>query len=226
MSAQLFHYPFDPASRTARLALGEAKVAFEETVVRPWEDDSPVRTLNPTGMPPVVQAQAAGRPITLCEIGAVLGWIEDEAKAPVLLPTDPVERAEARRLTAWFERRFTDEVAAVLLHERLEKQLLRLGPPEARALRDGREALKHHLVELEAMAAARDWLAGRRLSQADLMAAAHLSVLDYFGEINWGQWPALKLWYSKLKSRPCFRPLLADRFVGVPPSAWYADLDF
>ena len=134
--------------------------------------------------------------------------------------------AEARRLTGWFERRFMDEVDAVLLHERMEKPLLKLGPPEARALRDGRDALKSHLAMLEDLVAARDWLAGRRLSQADLIAAAHLSVLDYFGEIPWQTWPALKTWYSKLKSRPCFRPLLADRFVGVPPSAWYADLDF
>ena len=68
--------------------------------------------------------------------------------------------------------------------------------------------------------------AGRRLSQADLIAAGHLSVLDYFGEIAWASWPSLKLWYSTLKSRPCFRPLLTDRFPGVQPATWYADLDF
>ena len=72
----------------------------------------------------------------------------------------------------------------------------------------------------------RCWLAGRRLSQADLVAAGHLSVLDYFGEVSWGAYPALKTWYMKLKSRPCFRPLLADRFIGVAPAAWYAELDF
>jgi len=51
-------------------------------------------------------------------------------------------------------------------------------------------------------------------------------VLDYFGEVAWAAYPALKTWYMKLKSRPCFRPLLADRFPGVQPSAWYHDLDF
>jgi glutathione S-transferase len=51
-------------------------------------------------------------------------------------------------------------------------------------------------------------------------------VLDYFGEITWASYPALKTWYSKLKSRPCFRPLLTDRFPGVHPATWYADLDF
>jgi len=222
----LYHFPFDPGSRTARLALGEARIETTETVVRPWEPDCPVGDLNPSGMPPVLQTMQAGKPLTLCEAGAVLGWIEDQQKTPLLLPADPVERAEARRLTAWFDRRFTDEVNAVLLHERMEKPLLRLGPPEARALRDGRAALRDHLAMLEELAAGRDWLAGRRLSQADLVAAAHLSVLDYFGEVSWKAYPALKLWYMKLKSRPCFRPLLTDRFQGLAPAPHYADLDF
>lgn len=221
----LFHFPFDPGSRAARLALGEARIEWTEVLVRPWEEDCPVGDLNPSGMPPVLQVE--GRPsLTLCEAGAILGWIEDAQKGPLLMPADAVERAEVRRLTAWFERRFTDEVNAVLLHERMEKPLLRLGPPEARMLREGREALKHHLATFEGLLARRDWFAGRRLSQADIVAAAHLSILDYFGEITWANWPGLKTWYMKIKSRPCFRPLLADRFQGVAPAACYADLDF
>ena len=37
----LYHFAFHPASRTARLALGEAKVEYGEEAVRPWEDDCP-----------------------------------------------------------------------------------------------------------------------------------------------------------------------------------------
>ena len=222
----LYHFPFDPASRAARLALGEARIEFADTVVRPWEDGCPVASLNPSGMPPVLQITEAGRSLTLCETAAILGWLEDRSKEPFLMPVDPAERAETRRLVGWFGRRFNDEVDAVLLHERMEKPLLRLGPPEARALRAGREALRAHLAMLEGLLASRDALTGRRITQADMVAAAHLSVLDYFGEVAWANWPGLKTWYMKLKSRPCFRPLLADRFPGVQPSAWYADLDF
>lgn len=225
-SSVLYHFAFHPASRAARLALGEARIEWIDTPVRPWEADCPVHELNPSGLPPVLQTSERGRALTLCELPAILGWIEDAQKGGLLLSTDASERAEARRLTTWFDRRFTDEVDAVLLHERMEKPLLKLGPPEARALRDGRDALKGHLAMLDDLAASRDWLAGRRLSQADLIAAAHLSVLDYFGEVPWASWGSLKTWYSKIKSRPCFRPLLADRFPGVPPPAWYADLDF
>ena len=72
----------------------------------------------------------------------------------------------------------------------------------------------------------RDWLAGRRLSLADYAAAAHLSVIDYFGDVPWRDFPAVKTWYMKLKSRPCFRPLLADRWPGLAPAPHYDDLDF
>jgi len=222
----LYHFAFDPGSRTARLALGEAKVPFTETPVRPWESGCPVGALNPSGMPPVLQIAEAGRSLTLCESAAILGWLEDRSKEPVLMPTEPVDRAETRRLVAWFDRRFTDEVNAVLLHERMEKPLLRLGPPEARALRAGREALKSHLAMMEGLLTTRDALAGRRIGQADIVAAAHLSVLDYFGEVSWAGYPSVKTWYMKLKSRPSFRPLLTDRFPGVQASAWYQDLDF
>lgn len=222
----LFHFPFDPASRAVRLALGEARIPVSETVVRPWEPDCPLIDLNPSAMPPVLQLMHGRHRLTLCEMGAILGWIEDQQTIPLLLAADPVERGEARRLTAWFERRFNDEVNAVLLHERLEKPLMRLGPPEARALRDGRSALKEHLLMLEGLAGSRDRLAGRHLSQADIVAAAHISVLDYFGEIAWASWPSLKDWYVKMKSRPAFRPLLADRFQGLAPASHYTDLDF
>ena len=108
----------------------------------------------------------------------------------------------------------------------MEKRLLGLGAPDLAAMRAGREALRAHLVYVEALLAGREWLAGRRLSLADFAAAAHLSVIDYFGDVPWRDFPAVKTWYMKLKSRPCFRPLLADRWPGLAPAQHYDDLDF
>ena len=79
---------------------------------------------------------------------------------------------------------------------------------------------------LEHLLAERDWLAGRRLSLADFAGAAHLSVIDYFGDVPWRDYPAVKTWYMTVKSRPCFRPLLADRWPGLAPAGHYDDLDF
>ena len=65
----------------------------------------------------------------------------------------------------------------------------------------------------------RSWLAGDELSIADLSAAAHLSVIDYLGDIPWTDFPVAKLWYQRIKSRPSFRPLLGDTLRGMPASA-------
>lgn len=225
-SILLHHFPLDPASRQARLAMGEKRMAFDERPFRYWEHDPVFHGLSPTGRPPVLEIGSGENRIVVCELMAVLDWIETSGSKPALLSADPAERAEALRLRSWFDRKFEIEVDAPILYERMEKRLQRLGPPEADPLRQGRAALKEHLTYLEGLLGRRDWLAGRDLSQADLAAAAHVSVLDYFGEVVWRSFPALKTWYMRLKSRPCFRPLLADRFQGLPPVAHYADLDF
>ena len=223
----LHHFPLDPASRLARLALGEKRIAFEEKVVRYWEPEAGLDQLNPSGQPPVLVVTEPGQQtLVLSENNAILGWIEDNFAAPALIGADAFERAEARRIKQWFERKFDYEVNALLLHEKMEKRLLGLGPPDMAAMRAGREALRRHLTYLEDLLSKRDCLAGRRISIADFAAAAHLSVLDYFAEAPWGSYPLLRTWYSKIKSRPCFRPLLSDRQPGMAPSPHYHDLDF
>ena len=61
---------------------------------------------------------------------------------------------------------------------------------------------------------------------ADLAAAAHLSAVDYLGDMHWSESEPAKAWYARVKSRPSFRALLSDQVPGVPPSSHYADLDF
>ena len=73
---------------------------------------------------------------------------------------------------------------------------------------------------------ARNWLAGEEISLADMAAAAHLSCLDYLGDIPWEEFSQVKDWYVRVKSRPSFRPLLGDYISGMPPPRHYADLDF
>jgi glutathione S-transferase len=64
------------------------------------------------------------------------------------------------------------------------------------------------------------------MTLADLAAAAHLSAMDYLGEVPWSEDEAAKQWYARVKSRPSFRPLLAETLGGLPPAEHYADLDF
>jgi glutathione S-transferase len=222
----LHHFPLDPASRQVRLALGEKRLAFAEAQERYWERRPGFMALNPSGVTPVLVEVRGGERIVVCESRAILEHLEEAAPQPDLLGRDPRERAETRRLQQWFDRKFDFEVNGLLLHEKMEKRLLGLGAPALNNLRAGREALRAHLTYVESLLQARDWLNGGRLSLADFAAAAHLSVIDYFGDIPWGEFPGVRTWYMKLKSRPCFRPLLADRWPGLAPVPHYDNLDF
>jgi len=222
----LIHFALDPASRQVRIALGEKRLPFVEVTERYWERPARLAALNPSGLPPVLVEVRGGAETAVCDSRAILEHLEERHPDYALLPDDAAGRAEARRLMAWFDRKFTDEVNGFLLHEKMEKRLLGLGAPELAALRRGRESLRIHLAVLEGLLATRDWLAGPYFSLGDIAASAHLSVIDYMGEVPWADFPATKHWYVRLKSRPSFRPLLNDRQPGLPPAAHYDDLDF
>ena len=94
-------------------------------------------------------------------------------------------------------------------------------------IRSGREALKRALAELGT--AGRDATAIWRAANARSAIwrwRRNLSALDYFGEVPWAEFPAAAEWYVRMKSRPSFRSLLADRVPGQPPVSHYAELDF
>lgn len=222
----LHHWPLDPASRQARIALAEKGLAFELRAVDPWAQGTALAALNPSGLPPVLVEESDRRASVFAELPAILGHLEDQRREPALLPLDVAGRAEARRLCAWFDRKFDAEVNAYLLHEKIEKRVQGLGAPDMEAIRIGREHLKQHLAYLDALLAEREGLAGARYTLADIAGAAHLSCLDYLGDVAWDHHPNLKAWYERIKCRPSFRPLLEDRLPGAPPVRWYAELDF
>jgi len=147
-----------------------------------------------------------------------------------LLPVDLAGRVEVRRLLSWFNDKFYTEVSGPLVTERVLKRLMTPtgggGAPEPDVIRAALSNIKYHLDYISWLVRTRDWLAGERLSYADLAAAAHLSVIDYLGDVPWHQDEAAKNWYARVKSRPSFRPLLAESFPGIAPSRTYADLDF
>ena len=147
-----------------------------------------------------------------------------------LLPRESGARVEVRRLMSWFHDKFFAEVSGPLTTERFYKRHMPVasggGSPDTEVLRAARHNIRYHLAYIGWLVRTRDWLAGERLSYADLAAAAHLSAVDYLGDVPWSEDEAAKNWYARVKSRPSFRPILAETLAGVPPSKTYADLDF
>jgi len=227
ISRELYHFPFDPHSRLARLVLGEKKLPFKEISIRYWEENEGFLKLNPSGQLPVLlEIVDNGQVLKLCENRALLDHLEEAYPETKLWPSGAQDRAEARRIVGNLERRFDLEVNAYLLHEKMEKQLMSLGQPDIGLMRFGREALKAHLLVYDQLLERSGWLVGNGISLADFALAAQLSLHDYFDEIHWSRYHHLKIWYMAMKSRPSFRPLLNERLAGFHPSAHYDELDF
>ncbi|MEO0543065.1 MAG: glutathione S-transferase family protein [Pseudomonadota bacterium] len=228
---RLFHHPMSAPARFIRLLLSEHGVEFDLVVEQTWRRRKEFVAMNPANSVPVLLAEA-GVPV----IGAIpIAEYLDETRGPMmraarLLPDYPLERAEVRRLVEWFTGRLDADVCRALVRERVSKLEQAAegggGAPDSAVLRAARANAKQHLNYLNWLTQTRNWLAGSNISIADFSAAASLSVLDYMGEVVWNELPAAKDWYARVKSRPSFRPLLADRVRGLPPVSHYADLDF
>lgn len=215
----------------ARIALAEKKLKVRDVIVNPWQAEPDFLALTAEGTPPVLIDLTQHGTLTISGVRAITEYANDGSKRHPLLSEDAYERAEARRICAWFSERFTADVDAYILTEKVERAVLSqtqydVGPADPKVLREGRVYLGEHLTYLTSLLEKRDWLAGRQYSLGDIAAAAHLSCLDFLGEIHWRDYPVLKAWYQKIKSRPAFRPLLGDRQAGLRPPRHYTDLDF
>ena len=219
----LFHLPLSPYCRKVRLVLAEKRLPFELRAERVWERREEYLQINPAGtVPTLVEDNGLAIPdsTVICE------YLDEAYPDNTLIGHTLGERVEVRRLVAWFDGKFDAEVTRNLNGEKYIKRLAGRGHPDANALRIGYTSLREHLQYLGWLAETRKCLAGAAISLADFTAAAHLSVLDFQGDVDWSISPAAREWYARMKSRPSFRALLNDRVPGMTPPAHYADLDF
>ncbi|MES2749886.1 MAG: glutathione S-transferase family protein [Pseudomonadota bacterium] len=227
----LFHHPFCPRSRFVRLALGEHGLDTRLVEEQVWERREAFLALSPAGETPVLTAE--GTP-AIPGPGIVAEYLDETHGAALgehrLLPHTANERIEVRRLMAWFNDKFFIEASEPLVNERIYKRFMNVeqggGAPSTDVLRAAKANVRYHLAYIGWLARTRNFLAGDRLTYADLAAAAHLSAIDYLGDVPWNEDDAAKAWYVRIKSRPSFRPLLSEWLAGFPASAHYVDLDF
>lgn len=223
---RLLQHQLDPASRLVRLIAAEYGVALDLEDIRPWTRDPQLLELNPAATVPILvddrQAVVVG---ILGTIDAVESRFAPEAVAG-LVPADPKLRAEMWRLAEWVLFKLNDEVTRYVIEEKIVKRDRPGATPDPGVLRVAKANLVEHMLYFNWVLATRNWLAGESMTLADFALAAHLSCLDYLGDVDWSQSVETRDWYARIKSRPAFRTLLNDRMVGMPPHAGYADLDF
>jgi len=212
---RLFHLMMSPASRLARLAMGEKRLACDFPAPEDTSSHLPV-LVEPDGM--------------RCEgLWAIVDHLEGTYTDHPLTPEDPVARAASLKWLDWAMGPLHEQVTQKIVFEKATARFTGASArrvPDMNVIRGGREALKLALEQIGIAAETNGNLASRECTLGDLAVAAHLSALDYFGEIAWHEHPATAEWYLRMKSRPSFRTLLGDRVPGQPPISTYAELDF
>jgi glutathione S-transferase len=229
---RLFHHPLSVQSRFVRLVLSECEITPELIEERTWERRQEFLEINPAGDVPVM-VEHDGPPIAG---GWAISEYLDETRGFALnerrlLPANADQRAEVRRLQEWFLFKFEAEVTGYLVEEKVVKRERAKsggngGAPDSSLLRAARANVRTHLHYVDHLISAKNWLAGDRMSYADLAAAAALSVADFLGEVPWQEAREAKDWYMRMKSRPAFRSLRAEQVRGIRPPEHYAELDF
>ena len=212
---RLHHLVLSPASRLVRLILGEKRLVCDPQAA---EDAN-------AHLPIFVDLDG-----TRCEgLWAIIDHLEGTYPEHPLVPEDAAARGEALRWLDWTMGIFTERVTKKIVFEKANPKFTGSAPrstPDMNVIRAGRETLREMLTMLGKAVEERGSLVGRECTIADLALAAQLSALDYFGEVPWDAVPAIREWYVRMKSRPSFRSLLADRVPGQPPVSQYAELDF
>ena len=221
---QLYHTPLSPFCRKIRLLLKEKGLEFELVTENPWDRNLEFFALNPAGEVPVlIELDSAA----ISGAYAIAEYLEDMYPHMPMIGNDAWTRAEVRRLVDWFDHKFDFEVTQHVLFEKVFKQhYFQGGEPNCATIRTGKHNILYHLDYIGYLARERHFLAGETLSLADLSAAAHLSALDYLGDVPWEYNADARDWYALIKSRPSMRPILSERVHGVRPPVYYENPDF
>ena len=211
---RLVHLMLSPSCRLARLMVGEKRVACD-----------PVAAADRQTMPVFVDMDG-----TRAEgVWAILDHLETHFPDRPLAPADDAARRECLRWVDYAMGPFHEQVTQRIVYEKAAPKYTGAAfsrAPDMNVIRAGREELKLALKQIGAAAETNGNLACRETTLGDLAVAAHLSALDYFGEVPWTDFPAAAEWYVRMKSRPSFRSILLDRVPGQPPVSHYAELDF
>jgi glutathione S-transferase len=220
---KLYQFTLCPFSRKVRLALAEKGVPFDLATALPWAPGEAFDGLNHFGRTPVLHD--ADRDLTLVDSQAICEFLEETEDRTPLVLGNALQRAEIRKLVALFDQGLFADVTHPLMHEKMKKRLVLRQAPDSGVLRSAMRLLHEHLEYIDWLVGNRRWLAGAQLSLADFAAAAQISVIDYLGALDWTGHDEAHSWYRVMKSRPSFRPLLAEKMDGLPAPRTYADVN-
>lgn len=224
---RLYYSVMCPYSRKTVISLAEKSIPCELIEEKFWEKSSDLIKIEQTGVLPVLLDNKDGVERVVSWSIAIDDYLESVYPECTLFGDTEEKRLNVKKLLSWFDQKFYAEVVHGIVNEKVVKRFSRTRScPNSGAIRSGIENMYYHLEYITWMLEYNDWLAGEDFSLADISAAAHLSTLDYLGQVPWHDFLEVKTWYARIKSRPSFRHVLKERISSLLPVEHYANLDF
>ena len=153
----LWGLPVSTYTAKVRIALHAKGMAFEECEPEGGYRSEAWRARVPTGTIPALEVEG----VLLAESEAIVEYLEERCPHPSLLPGTPLQRAQARRLARFHDLHLEPTVRALF-------PLLRDPARATKAVGDAFDEVEARLGVLTRSAHPAPWLAGERLSVADL----------------------------------------------------------
>src|SRR5579863_10082250 len=124
----LYHLWLSPLARKVRVALKEKSLDFTMKIEKTWERRPEFLALNPAGDVPVL-IEPDGTVLAGTE--AIVEYLDEAYREKILIGINPVDRAEVRRLTAWFDIKMNFEVTENLLGQKMMRRYQGSGTPDS-----------------------------------------------------------------------------------------------
>lgn len=228
-SLLLYNWPTSTCSQKVRMCLNFKGLSWDEKILD-WKNDEHLSSwyleLNPNGVVPTLVHGGA----VVTDSSVINEYLEDVFPEPRLLPEDALGRARVR---AW--RQFIDEVPTPAIripsmNNRVAPVFARLGEDEyqdrvrRRTIRrhfyarmgktgfseaeviESLERLRDTLLRMEAALTTSPWLAGDRMTIADISIAPTIVRMEDTGlDALWGDCPHVVQWYARIQAEACFK---------------------
>ncbi|HEV2897553.1 MAG TPA: glutathione S-transferase family protein [Pseudaminobacter sp.] len=210
MAVTLHGYSYSVYLRIVRMTMLEKGVAWSHIEIDPFADEIPLDylALNPFGRVPTLDHDG----FVLYETTAISRYIDEAFPGPSLQPEEPRERARMNQIIAIADSYGYWPMVRQVFSQRVFNARHRT--PDEAVIAEGLARSHRVLAALEPLAEGGDFLAGGRLTLADLHFGA---MVAYFtasteGATTLGGYPKLSAWWRAFKNRKS----LAETDPGLP----------
>ncbi len=209
---KLYGFPPSPRTWQARAVAAHLGIPldFEFVDLTKGVQHSPeYRALNPSGRAPVL----VDGDFKLWETAAIAQYLA--SKTPnTLWPDDARRRADIMRWQSWQIAHWSGDACEPLLVERIVKQILNAGPPDAGVVARALEAFHREAKVLEAHLSKQPWLVGNGITLADFAVAPTLFYAER-ASLPLADYPKIREWFGRVAALPCW----AETAPQVPAAA-------